>query len=281
MEFHNIFDEHMKKLKLSNYQLSKDTGISDSLIGYWRCGKRKPTLDNLILLAKYFNVTIDYLVTGIQDSSIMFDNISLSSDEKELVETYKQLDRRGQHRIHTIIYEEIDRIEQQQNNADAAHHVSYLHDSASSDIVPTITEDIIPYVAHSTASISVLGYVAAGEPILSYENTINTITPESPKASYALIAKGNSMEPIIIDGEIIEVISQKELENGEIGIIKVDNAVTCKCFYSLDKQYILKSLNPDIEPFIVPKSPQSSVEIIGKVALTSEQQERYNTHYKK
>ena len=110
MEFYTILDKEMKLRNLSNYQLSKETGISDSLIGYWRNGKRKPTLDNLILLAKHFNVTMDYLVFGSQNNSNMFGNDSLSNDENELISTYNRLDRRGQHRVHTIIYEEIDRM---------------------------------------------------------------------------------------------------------------------------------------------------------------------------
>ena len=113
MEFYTILDKEMKLRNLSNYQLSKETGISDSLIGYWRNGKRKPTLDNLILLAKHFNVTIDYLVFGSQNNSNMFGNDSLSNDENELISTYNRLDRRGQHRVHTIIYEELDRMESQ------------------------------------------------------------------------------------------------------------------------------------------------------------------------
>ena len=36
----------------------------------------------------------------------------LSVDQEELISTYSQLDRRGQHRVHTIIYEELDRMEQ-------------------------------------------------------------------------------------------------------------------------------------------------------------------------
>lgn len=113
MEFYTILDKEMKLRNLSNYQLSKETGISDSLIGYWRNGKRKPTLDNLILLAKHFNVTMDYLVFGSQNNSNMFGSDSLSNDENELISTYNRLDRRGQHRVHTIIYEELDRMESQ------------------------------------------------------------------------------------------------------------------------------------------------------------------------
>ena len=110
----------------------------------------------------------------------------------------------------------------------------------------------------------------------SYENEINTIVPENSKAAYALIAKGNSMEPVIMNGENIEVISQCELENGEIGIIKLNGEITCKCFYIEGNQYELRSLNPDIAPIIVSKESQPELQIVGKVALTNNQQKRYN-----
>lgn len=200
MEFSKNLNLYMNKLGISNYQMSKDTGISDSLIGYWRNGKRKPNFDNLIVISEYLNVSIDFLIRGndFQDSSIFlgsnfsdtkselldtYNNLdkediipklyerilkqvehlgitgkqlgellglkkspltdwknnksnptleqftkmcrifatssdyllfgrteNLPTDEQELINTYNQLDRRGQHRVHTIIYEELDRI---------------------------------------------------------------------------------------------------------------------------------------------------------------------------
>lgn len=113
MDFCKVFDELMTSRGLSNYQLSKDTGISDSLIGYWRTGKRKPSLENLVLLTDYFKISIDELVFGKKNISILFGNESLNPDEEELIATYNKLDRRGQHRIHTVIYEELDRMKEE------------------------------------------------------------------------------------------------------------------------------------------------------------------------
>lgn len=113
MKFSKNLDSYMNSLGITNYQMAKDTGVSDSLIGYWRSGKRKPTLDNLIVISNYLNVSLDFLVHGkaSSDSSIMLDIDSLSESAQELLNTYQQLDRRGQHRVHTIIYEELDRME--------------------------------------------------------------------------------------------------------------------------------------------------------------------------
>lgn len=49
--------------KLTNISLSLELGgkISPSAISLWELGKRTPNLDAAILLAQYFNVTLDYI----------------------------------------------------------------------------------------------------------------------------------------------------------------------------------------------------------------------------
>lgn len=100
MEFHDVFNELMSARTLSNYQLSKDTGISDSLIGYWRNGKRKPSLENLRILSQYFNISIDFLITGEESAKQIRDIESiLSDDESTLLEYYNSLDPTGKHEL--------------------------------------------------------------------------------------------------------------------------------------------------------------------------------------
>ena len=114
MDFRSVLNYEIKKRNLTNYQISKATGISDSLISYWRKGSRKPNLDNLLLLSNYFNLSLDYLIKGEKDISILSSNHSdLSGDEKEILDNYSKLDNRGKHKIHTVIYEELDRIDTQ------------------------------------------------------------------------------------------------------------------------------------------------------------------------
>ena len=66
----NKFKERLKELriekKLSQIDLAKATGISQAGIAKWETGDRTPSLDCLIILAKYFGVTLDYLV-GLED----------------------------------------------------------------------------------------------------------------------------------------------------------------------------------------------------------------------
>ena len=87
MTFAQILTNIMKEKKISAYKMSKDTGISDSLIGYWRKGERIPNAENLILISNYLEVTIDYLLTGKCNKL----NNLLSEDEERLLSMYKLL----------------------------------------------------------------------------------------------------------------------------------------------------------------------------------------------
>jgi transcriptional regulator with XRE-family HTH domain len=62
----NKFKERIKELRiergLGQELLAKHLGVSKGLISLWENGLREPTMSNLIIVAKYFDVSIDYLV---------------------------------------------------------------------------------------------------------------------------------------------------------------------------------------------------------------------------
>ncbi len=66
----NKFKANLKQLRqdlgLSQKELSIKTGISQSTIARWENGDRTPEMNYLIILAKFFGVSIDYLV-GLTD----------------------------------------------------------------------------------------------------------------------------------------------------------------------------------------------------------------------
>ncbi len=53
-----------KRKKYSQLKVAMDLSISREAISYYENGRRSPDTDMLILLSKYFNVSIDYLITG-------------------------------------------------------------------------------------------------------------------------------------------------------------------------------------------------------------------------
>lgn len=62
MEIKLRLKELRKKSKVSQIKLQMDTGIEQALISKYETGKRVPPTETLIVLAEYFNVSIDYLV---------------------------------------------------------------------------------------------------------------------------------------------------------------------------------------------------------------------------
>lgn len=56
--------EIRKKKKYSQLKVAMDLNISREALSYYENGKRSPDIDMLVILSKYFNVSIDYLITG-------------------------------------------------------------------------------------------------------------------------------------------------------------------------------------------------------------------------
>lgn len=60
------FHARIKKARLdagyTQTQVANETGISQSIIAYLETGKREPSLENLGILADFYNVSTDYLL---------------------------------------------------------------------------------------------------------------------------------------------------------------------------------------------------------------------------
>lgn len=55
---YNKYLEFRIKKGVSDYKVSKDTGIAKSTFSDWKAGRSKPKLNKLMKLAEYFNVSI-------------------------------------------------------------------------------------------------------------------------------------------------------------------------------------------------------------------------------
>ena len=66
----NKFAYNLKYLRLEKGigqpELAKQIGVSKGIISFWENGLREPTMTSLIKLARFFDVSIDYLV-GLTD----------------------------------------------------------------------------------------------------------------------------------------------------------------------------------------------------------------------
>lgn len=119
--------------------------------------------------------------------------------------------------------------------------------------------------------IPVLGKVAAGVPVTAQEDIIGyEKVPEEwteNNSIFALEIKGDSMEPRIMEGDIVIVREQKTVENGEIAIVVIGDEAVCKKVVKHSDSIVLVSLNTKYEPvlFSLKDMEEKPVVIAGKV----------------
>ena len=53
-----------KKRNLNQQKVAMDLNISREALSYYENGKREPSLALLVAMSKYYNVSINYLITG-------------------------------------------------------------------------------------------------------------------------------------------------------------------------------------------------------------------------
>ena len=116
--------------------------------------------------------------------------------------------------------------------------------------------------------IPILGTIACGEPILAQQNVEGYMYEFSellPTGNiFALVAKGDSMEPTIPNGSKVLIREQSEVEYGEIAAVLVngDTEATLKRVKKQGETTLLMPDNPKHEPYIVDEN--NPAKIIGK-----------------
>ena len=98
----------LKKNGQTAKELADYISIKSSSISAWKnCGSF-PSSKYIVGISTFLGVSEEFLLTGKDNTHPILH--SLSQDEAELLTTYKQLDSRGKHKLHTLMYEEVDRI---------------------------------------------------------------------------------------------------------------------------------------------------------------------------
>lgn len=112
--------------------------------------------------------------------------------------------------------------------------------------------------------IPIIGHVAAGVPIMAereyeeYEDDTYGLS-----CDYVLRVEGDSMEPRVLDGDVVYVRQQPDVDDGQIAVVGVDDSVTLKVVYHLPNGLQLVSLNPKYKPMIYTQANTDYLAIIG------------------
>lgn len=62
--FHNLIKEKRKKMSLTQMDLANKLLVSNKTISNWETGKTLPDIENIILISKYLNLSLDDLFLG-------------------------------------------------------------------------------------------------------------------------------------------------------------------------------------------------------------------------
>lgn len=154
--FSDILKGLRAKVGISQGQLAKAVGVSPGNVSDWELGKTKPGYAALSSLARFFEVTADYLLEleivpgkkGIDLSEIKraqglsCDGSPLSEDEADLIAMYRLIDKRDQR---TLL--DLTKLKYQQLTKDPLEPLA-------EEIPKAEEEGRIPYAAHGWANIT-------------------------------------------------------------------------------------------------------------------------------
>ena len=243
MTFLNKLDYLLDKNKMNKNMLSKACDIPYTTIdGWYKKGYDGVKLSTLRKLSKYFNVPLDYWADTESELPV------LTFPEQAHIRKYRQLNADGQSKVDEYTTDLVD---------------SGKYATAEQPVIDIKYTEMPVY--NEPAAAGTGNYLQES----SYETMSFPADSIPVGAEFGVRISGNSMEPIIKDGNIVWVKPQVSIENGEIGIFVLNNDAFCKRLHiDHDKKFVeLISDNPDYQPIIVTKN--DNLFTMGKVLGTS------------
>lgn len=237
-----ILDIIMQKITKSGLTAKEcliSCDINTSFLTDWKNGKTKtPSYDKIIKLAEYLDIDFYYLFLGIEKNNDMTKTNSLSSEESELLQYFRKLSVQERSRL-------IGRAELLAEQAEAE----------------TNAEPPMIRCKHSFYKVSAGTGYSLDEGDAWQDEIEIPDTPTNRKADLCITIKGNSMEPVYMDGDIVLVKSQKSIDLGQIGIFNVGGKGYIKK-YGRDR---LISLNEDCDDIMFSDHEYDNIECVGIV----------------
>ena len=235
-----VIAERLRTLRreknLSKRELVSLLPINYSTYANYESGFREPNSEVLQMLARHFNVSIDYLM-GMTENRRKADEVAiLTNAEHDHMTQYRQLDAHGKSLIDVVMSKELERVNFLGANVQGSNKytddqwitLNVYHQQASAGLSNYLTDD-------SDTDFEVMRFMA---------------TPVSQKADFCVKIRGDSMEPKICDGDIVFVKAVPKVEPDNVGIFVYDSEAYCKRLRIDNKKstIYLESLNKSYAP---------------------------------
>lgn len=113
-------------------------------------------------------------------------------------------------------------------------------------------------------ALPILGDIPCGKLNLSDQNPDGYADlADGVRADFALRCKGDSMTPTFLDGDLVLIRSQPEVETGQIAAVSIDGESTLKRVYIHADGLHLVADNPRYQPIFVPADSDAQIIIHG------------------
>lgn len=134
------------------------------------------------------------------------------------------------------------------------------------NIVVSLKDDaIVPIADIQPHVVPLIGEVAAGEPILA-EQQYGIYINSPCNADFALTIKGDSMIPTYLEGDVVYIHQQPDLDyEGQVAVVLLDDSATVKHVYKQENGLLLVSDNPAYKPMFKPYEDYNTMRILGKI----------------
>lgn len=109
--------------------------------------------------------------------------------------------------------------------------------------------------------IPLVGSVAGGQPI--YDEEVDMMIEGPTKASCAVRLVGQSMEPTYMDGDIIYIREQPNVNDGQVAVVILDDEACLKRVYHIQNGLQLLSDNPKYKPITATFDEYNTIRILG------------------
>lgn len=112
-----------------------------------------------------------------------------------------------------------------------------------------------------------VGEIACGEPITAEENVEEYLNIRSDvKCDFLLRCKGDSMAPRLMDGDIVFIRQQDDVEDGQIAAVLIDMEATLKHVYHLPNHAGIQLVadNPAYAPMVFIGEDAANIRILGR-----------------
>ena len=152
-------------------------------------------------------------------------------------------------------------------NLDQLRAISAAFNMSVDDIVAKLNDEPrrdLDAINIRRGAVPILGSIACGQritPDTTPEGYADL--PDGIRADFALRCKGDSMEPTFIDGDLVLIRQQPEVEPGQIAAVNIAGETTLKHVYPQKEGLLLVADNPQYPPILASVSSDEEIIIHG------------------